>query len=42
MQNCKKAVTPIATNCLMDSDETGQQVDSIEYRGLVFALYNNN
>ena len=28
MEDCKEAITPIATNCLMDADEAGQQVDS--------------
>jgi len=34
MEDCKEDVTPIATNCLMDTDEVGQ-VDSTKYRGLI-------
>jgi len=35
MKDCKEATTPIATNCLIDVDEAGQQVDSIKYRGFI-------
>ena len=38
MENCKEATTPIATNCLMDADEAGQQVDSPKYRRLICSL----
>jgi len=38
MEDCKEAVTPIATNCLMDVDEAGQQVNSTKYRGLIGSL----
>jgi len=38
MENCKEAATPIATNCLMDADEAGNQVDSTKYRGLIGSL----
>ena len=38
MEDCKEAATPIATNCLMDTDEAGQLVDSTEYRGLIGSL----
>ena len=37
MEDCKEDVTPIATNCLMDTDEVGQ-VDSTKYRGLIGSL----
>ena len=33
-----QAATPIATNCLMDADEAGNQVDSTKYRGLIGSL----
>jgi len=29
MEDCKEAATPIATNCLMDANEAGQQVGQI-------------
>jgi len=32
MEDCKEATTLIATNCLMDANEAGYQVDSIEMR----------
>ena len=35
MEDCKEVTTPIATKCLMDSDEVGQQVDLTKYRGLI-------
>jgi len=35
MEDCKGVVTPIATNDLMNADETGRQVDSTKYRGLI-------
>ena len=38
MEDCKGVVTPIATNDLMNADETGQQVDSTKYRGLIGSL----
>jgi len=38
MEDCKEVVTPIATNCLMDADEVGQQGDSTKYRGLIGSL----
>jgi len=38
MENCKEVASPIATNCLMDADEVGQQVDSTKYRGLIGSL----
>ena len=38
MEDCKEAATPIATNCLMDADEDGQQVDSTKYRVLIDSL----
>jgi len=38
MEDCKEVATPIATNCLMDADETRQQVDSTKYRGLINSL----
>jgi len=38
MEDCKEAVTPIATNCLMDVDEAGQTVDSTKYKGLIGSL----
>jgi len=38
MEDCKEAATPIATNCLMDADEAGNQVDSTKYRGLIGSL----
>jgi len=38
MEDCKEAVTLIATNCLMDADEAGNQVDSTKYRGLIGSL----
>jgi len=38
MEDCKEATTPIATNCLMDTDEVGQQVDSTKYRRLIGSL----
>jgi len=38
IEYCTKAATPIATNCLMDANEAGQQVDSTEYRGLISSL----
>jgi len=38
MENCKEAATLIATNCLMDADEAGNQVDSTKYRGLIGSL----
>ena len=31
MEDCKEVVTPIATNCLIDVNETGQQVDSVSF-----------
>jgi len=38
MEDCREAATPIATNCLMDADEAGNQVDSTKYRGLIGSL----
>ena len=38
MEDCKEVATPIATNCLMDADEAGNQVDSTKYRGLIGSL----
>jgi len=38
MEDCKEAATPIVTNCLMDADEAGNQVDSTKYRGLIGSL----
>jgi len=38
MKDCKEDATPIATSCLMDADEAGQQVDSTKYRGLIGSL----
>jgi len=38
MEDCKKVVTPISTNCLMRANEVGQQVDSTKYRGLIGSL----
>jgi len=38
MEDWKEAATPIATNCLMDADEAGKQVDSTKYRGLIGSL----
>jgi len=38
VEDYKEAATPIATNCLMESDEAGQQVDSTKYRGLIGSL----
>jgi len=38
LEDCKEAATPIATNCLMDADEAGNQVDSTKYRGLIGSL----
>jgi len=38
MEDCKEAVTPIATNCFMDADEASQPVDSTKYRGLIGSL----
>jgi len=40
IEDCKEATTLIATTCLMDADEAGNQVDSTKYRGLIgFLLY---
>jgi len=40
IENCKEVAPPTATNCCMDLDEVGQQVDSTKYRGLIgFLLY---
>jgi len=39
MENCKEVITSIATNCLMDADEVGQQVDSTKYRMLIGSLF---
>ena len=38
MKDCKEDATPIATSCLMDADEAGQQVDSTKYRALIGSL----
>jgi len=38
MEDCKETATPIATNCLMDTDEARNQVDSKQYRGLIGSL----
>jgi len=38
MEDCKKVATPIATKCLMDADEAGNQVDSTKYKGLIGSL----
>jgi len=38
MEDNKEAATPIATNCLMDADEDGNQFDSTKYRGLIGSL----
>ena len=38
MEDCKEVATPIATNCLMDADEVGNQVDSTKYKGLIGSL----
>jgi len=38
MEDCKEAATPIATNCLMNADEAGNQVDSTKYRRLISSL----
>jgi len=33
MEDYKEVATPIATHCLMDADEAGNQVDSTKYKG---------
>jgi len=38
MEVCKEIATPIATKCLIDADEAGNQVDSTKYRGLIGSL----
>ena len=48
MEDCKEVATPIATNCLMDVDEVGQQLGvylcpiATNYFDWFFALSNNN
>jgi len=34
MENYKEVATPTATNCIMDSNEVGKQVESTKYRRL--------
>jgi len=38
MENCKEVFVLIATNCYVDLDEVGQQVDLTKYRGLISFL----
>jgi len=38
MENCKEILTPMATNCYLDSDEKGTSVDQTKYIGLIGSL----
>jgi len=38
MENCKESVTPMTTNCYLDSDEKGASVDQTKFRGLIGSL----
>jgi len=38
MENCKEAVTPIATGCYLDNDEKEANVDQTKQRGLIRSL----
>ena len=38
MDSCKSATTPMATNCYLDADEAGSEVDQTKYMGLIGSL----
>ncbi|XP_017416525.1 secreted RxLR effector protein 161-like [Vigna angularis] len=38
MLDYKEATTPIATNCYLDHDEAGKNVDQKMYRGMIMSL----
>jgi len=38
METCKESSTPMATNCYLDTDETGFVVDQTKYRGMIGSL----
>ncbi|XP_068492023.1 uncharacterized mitochondrial protein AtMg00810-like [Phaseolus vulgaris] len=38
MKACKASATPMSTNCYLDSDEAGPEVDQTKYRGLIGSL----
>jgi len=38
MESCKESVTPMATNCYLDSDEKGASVDQTKFRALIGSL----
>ncbi|XP_014503117.1 uncharacterized protein LOC106763441 [Vigna radiata var. radiata] len=38
MLHCKDAATPMATNCYLDLDEAGKNVDQKLYRGMIGSL----
>ena len=38
MEACKAATTPMSTNCYLDGDEAGPQVDQTKYKGLIGSL----
>ncbi|XP_068501065.1 uncharacterized mitochondrial protein AtMg00810-like [Phaseolus vulgaris] len=38
MEACKAATTPMSTNCYLDGDEAGPEVDQTKYRGLIGSL----
>jgi len=40
VEACKVAATPMSTNCYLDGDEIGPEVDQTKYKGLIgFLLY---
>jgi len=39
MESCKESVTPMETNCYLDSDEKGASVDQTKFRGFGSLLY---
>jgi len=38
MESCKESVTPMETNCYLDSDDKGANVDQTKFRGLIGSL----
>nr|KYP54489.1 Retrovirus-related Pol polyprotein from transposon TNT 1-94 [Cajanus cajan] len=38
MENCKISNLPISTNCYLDNDDTGKEVEDTKYRGIIRSL----
>ncbi|XP_017428806.1 uncharacterized mitochondrial protein AtMg00810-like [Vigna angularis] len=38
MDNCKEAITPMATSCYLDKDEYGEEVNQTMFRGMIGSL----